>query len=186
MGLRPPLVPLSAADRYEGQTVCLEATLAQLEETPTGAARMLLSDGNRTLAAMAPFEPDASPGDVVRACGEVHRFLQRLELDVRTPQDLRIAHPWREDAVPLHQLSERPWAFDGRHVATRAHVVRDAGLAYAWDPGTDARLRLALPFGAPNPEPGTHQIEGRLAYDPDASTFALHVERLIPLRTPAP
>jgi hypothetical protein len=170
--VHPGPVPLSNLARFEGQRVCVEATLASLR--PQGdSTRFVLQDEGASLHGTARFPWTAVPGDDVRACGSLRRTGATLSLYPDRASDLRILRAWDTDLVPLPELAQRPWDHAGRHLATVGVVAKDGARYYLADAVTNARLRLVS--ADPTPEGERVRAEGVLEYDAKENQFRLRL-----------
>lgn len=170
----PKPLPIQRLAQYEGQRVCVDATLAHLRPTVGESRRILLVQGNASLPGRVRFSWEAVAGDHVRACGDLGRESGALLLDVERPSDARILQRWDEEVVNLALVADRPWAHVDRRLATVGIPIVDGRTTFLEDRTSSARLRLARADEVPSGS--LQRIEGVLAFDADESRFALYVE----------
>lgn len=176
----PPLVPLPDLGDHVGGPVRTEADVRDVR--PAGPfVRYLLSDGNRSVEAVADRALGISPGDRVRVEGVPERFQGRLQLRLE-PQGLQILRPWRENHVPLTLLLAEPWSRTGMNLVTSGLVETQGEPSRVATPDGGRQIHATdvppdLPRGV------LLLLEARLLYDPQTARFDLQIgawQRVVP------
>lgn len=170
---QPPTVLPSQADRFEGQTVCVEGRLAWQRRFESGATQFLVERENRSLEAHAFFALPAATGDWIRACGTLERILTSLELVLRNQRDFHRLQEASDVLISLQELALEPWKRAGQTVATQGVLERTGGRLFLRDPGTSLRLRTNLTTDDELPLGRFVFAQGTLEYDENESSFRL-------------